>query len=135
MPSGPSPLFLEETDPAALRDYFGSGLARQSVVNALVQGDEDDYALGERLSQVMWGPILRSHRITLEQMAVLEPALSETTVGTCIALMKTVPLAGVFFNDAGVGKEGAGIAALAMLEERGRVAGTYSYTSPDRRCQ
>jgi D-apionate oxidoisomerase len=82
------PLFLDETDPEAIRDYFGSGRARQSVVNALIQGSEDDYALGERLSKRMWGPILRSHRITLEQMAILEPALSETTVGTCISVMK-----------------------------------------------
>lgn len=82
------PLFLDETDPEAIRDYFGSGRARQSVVNALIQGSEDDYALGERLSKRMWGPILRSHRVTLEQMAILEPALSETTVGTCLAVMK-----------------------------------------------
>jgi D-apionate oxidoisomerase len=82
------PLFLDETDPEAISDYFGSGRARQSVVNALIQGGEEDYALGERLSRRMWGPILRSHRITLEQMAILEPALSETTVGTCLAVMK-----------------------------------------------
>lgn len=38
-----------------------------------------------------------------------------------------VPLGAVFFNDAGVGKDGAGIAALAMLEERGVPAATYSH--------
>lgn len=83
------PLFLEEVELEALQDYFGSGHARQSVVNALVQGDEDDYLLGERLSEQMWGPILRSHRVTLQQMAILEPALSETTVGTCLAMMQS----------------------------------------------
>lgn len=35
----------------------------------------------------------------------------------------------VFFNDAGVGKENAGIAALAMLESRGVAAGTVSNES------
>jgi hypothetical protein len=40
-----------------------------------------------------------------------------------------VPLAGAFFNDAGVGKEQAGIAALAMLEARGIPAGTVAHTS------
>jgi hypothetical protein len=40
-----------------------------------------------------------------------------------------VPLSSVFFNDAGVGKEGAGIAALAMLEARGVAAGTVSHES------
>ena len=38
-----------------------------------------------------------------------------------------VPLASVFFNDAGVGKESAGIAALVMLERRGVAAGTVSH--------
>ena len=38
-----------------------------------------------------------------------------------------VPLASVFFNDAGVGKDGAGIAALDMLEKRGVAAGTIGH--------
>ena len=40
-----------------------------------------------------------------------------------------VPLGVVFFNDAGVGKNKAGIAALKMLEEKGIAAGTVSYMS------
>lgn len=40
-----------------------------------------------------------------------------------------VPLKAVFFNDAGVGKDGAGIAALEMLQARGVAAGTVSHTS------
>jgi len=40
-----------------------------------------------------------------------------------------VPLKAVFFNDAGVGKQGAGIAALAMLQDRGVAAGTVAHTS------
>jgi len=39
------------------------------------------------------------------------------------------PLAAVFFNDAGVGKDDAGIAALAMLQENNVAAGTVSHTS------
>lgn len=38
-------------------------------------------------------------------------------------------LAAVFFNDAGVGKDGAGIAAIAMLQARGTPAGTVAHTS------
>jgi hypothetical protein len=41
----------------------------------------------------------------------------------------TVPLGAVFFNDAGVGKNNAGICALTMLEEKGIAAGTVSHTS------
>ena len=40
-----------------------------------------------------------------------------------------VPLALVFFNDAGVGKDEAGIFALGMLQDRGVAGGTVSHTS------
>jgi ABC-type molybdate transport system substrate-binding protein len=40
-----------------------------------------------------------------------------------------VPLNAVFFNDAGVGKDDAGIAALAILQNAGIAAGTVSHTS------
>ncbi|MCA3220381.1 MAG: hypothetical protein ING59_17910 [Burkholderiales bacterium] len=40
-----------------------------------------------------------------------------------------VPLKAVFFNDAGGGKDGAGIAALAMLQARGVAGGTVAHTS------
>lgn len=38
-------------------------------------------------------------------------------------------LAAVFLNDAGVGKDEAGVAALAMLDSAGVPAGTVSHTS------
>lgn len=38
-----------------------------------------------------------------------------------------VPLASAFFNDAGVGKDKAGISALDMLQARGVAAGTISH--------
>ena len=38
-----------------------------------------------------------------------------------------VPLSSVLFNDAGVGKDRAGIAALEMLQARGVAAGTISH--------
>lgn len=40
-----------------------------------------------------------------------------------------VPLAGVFFNDAGIGKDGAGVMALAMLQERAIPAAAVSHAS------
>ena len=40
-----------------------------------------------------------------------------------------VPLAAVFFNDAGVGKDDAGIAALTMLQVRNVAGGTVAHTS------
>lgn len=40
-----------------------------------------------------------------------------------------LPLRLVFFNDAGVGKDGAGIAALGLLQARGAAAATVAHTS------
>ena len=40
-----------------------------------------------------------------------------------------VPVAGAFFNDAGIGKDQAGIAALAMLEAHSIPAATVAHTS------
>lgn len=86
-PSHP-PVFNDETTEAARRDYWGGGLAKQSIVSALVQGPEEHFDVGERLSAKMFGPILRTHRVTLAQMAMLEPALSETVALTCITVMR-----------------------------------------------
>jgi hypothetical protein len=82
------PVFDNETDPQARRDFFGSGKAKQAIVCALMQGTEEDYAKGEKLARKIFGPILRSHRVTVEQMAILEPALSETVAATCITVIR-----------------------------------------------
>ncbi|MER3480317.1 MAG: semialdehyde dehydrogenase [Meiothermus sp.] len=81
------PVFNDEVGEAR-RDFFGSGLAKQSIVSALVQGTEADYARGETIARDMFGPILRSHRVSLEQMVLLEPALSETVAATCITIIR-----------------------------------------------
>ncbi|BDA85725.1 semialdehyde dehydrogenase [Aureimonas sp. SA4125] len=70
------PLFNDETDWDARRDYHG-GIARQSIVCALMQGPEEHYALGEEICRAMWSPIIEAYRVTLEQLAILEPGLSE----------------------------------------------------------
>lgn len=59
-------------------DFFGGTHARQAIVCALMQGPEEHYALGERIARDIYGPVTRSHRITVEQMAILEPAMAET---------------------------------------------------------
>jgi hypothetical protein len=82
------PVFNDETDPEARRDFFGSGKAKQSIVSALMQGPEADYARGEAIATALFGPVLRSHRVTVEQMAILEPALSETVAATCVTIMR-----------------------------------------------
>lgn len=82
------PLFMEETSREAQTDWFGGYHARQSIVCALIQGPEAHYALGEKIAADMYAPILRKHRITVEQMAILEPGVVETTCASLVTAMK-----------------------------------------------
>ncbi|PND27416.1 MULTISPECIES: phosphogluconate dehydrogenase C-terminal domain-containing protein [Sinorhizobium] len=82
------PIFNDETDPAAKRDFFGGVAAKQHIVSALMQGPEAHYALGEEIAKVIWAPVMRSHRITVEQMAMLEPGLSETLCASLLMVMR-----------------------------------------------
>lgn len=59
-------------------DFFGGVHARQAIVCALMQGPDEHYAVGEALAKQFYGPVTRSHRITVEQMAILEPTMAET---------------------------------------------------------
>lgn len=78
---------MEEPSPEARRDYWGGGLAHQALVFAVAWGSEEDAALVQRLATDMFAPISASHRITVDQMAMLEPALSETLTNGCIAVI------------------------------------------------
>ena len=82
------PIFNDETDPAAKRDFFGGVAAKQHIVSALMQGPEAHYALGEEVARTIWAPVMRSHRITVEQMAMLEPGLSETLCASLLMVMR-----------------------------------------------
>ena len=81
------PLINDETDPEARDDFFG-GVAKQHIVCALMQGSEEDYARGVEISRRMFAPVMNAHRVTVEQMAILEPALAETTVLTCMMVIR-----------------------------------------------
>jgi D-apionate oxidoisomerase len=81
------PLFNDETDPRAQRDWFG-GIAKQDVVCALFAGVEEHYAVGERLAREMFRPVKDTYRVTVEQMAVLEPALVETFSSTLVEALR-----------------------------------------------
>ncbi len=81
------PVVSDETDPEARRDFFG-GKAGQNIVCALMQGTEEDYARGEEIARRMFAPVMRAHRVTVEQMAILEPAMAETVVLTCMSVVR-----------------------------------------------
>lgn len=82
------PIFNDETDPAAKADHFGGIAAKQHIVNALMQGPEAHYSVGEEVARAIWAPVMRSHRVTVEQMAILEPGLSETVCATLLDAMR-----------------------------------------------
>ena len=86
-PCHPSVFNWEPTE-QAFRDFYGGISAKQSIVVALMHGNEAHYSLGEKIAQDMYGPIKNTHRITLEQMAILEPAMVETLAQTCMEVVK-----------------------------------------------
>ncbi|SPH17209.1 hypothetical protein DEA8626_00725 [Defluviimonas aquaemixtae] len=75
-------IFDTSPDFEAQKDYFGGIAMPQGIVCALIQGPEAHYALCEEIAKVIYAPVARSHRCTLENIAVLEPALSETVAAT-----------------------------------------------------
>lgn len=81
------PVYNDETDMTARTDYFG-GTAKQNIVCALMQGSEADYELGEEIARKMFAPVMKAHRVTVEQMAILEPALVETVTITCMTVIR-----------------------------------------------
>ena len=82
------PIFNNETTEAGRKDYFGGIAAEQGVVNALVQGPEAHYELGDEISRVIYAPVMRTHRCTVEQLAYLEPGLSETVCASLLTVMR-----------------------------------------------
>jgi D-apionate oxidoisomerase len=69
-------------------DYFGGVAAKQSIVSALMQGPAEAFDLGEDIAKVIYQPVERAHRVTVDQMALLEPGLSETVCATLLDTMR-----------------------------------------------
>jgi len=74
----------------------------------------------------------------VDSIAVVEPAMADAVVvsgshggvsaARYVLALQDKPHA-VFFNDAGVGKDGAGVVGLEMLQEVGVIAATCSHES------
>ncbi len=82
------PIFNNESTEAGRKDYFGGIAAQQGVVNALMQGPDEHYDLGDRISKAIYAPVRQSYRVTVEQMALLEPGLSETVCASLLVVMR-----------------------------------------------
>jgi hypothetical protein len=81
-------IFNDEVEEEARRDYFGGGAAKQSITSSLMQGPESAWELGEEVAKTIYQPIKDSYRLTVDQMALLEPGLSETVCATLLQVMR-----------------------------------------------
>ena len=81
-------IFSPEVHTPGAPDYFGGGTAPQSITSALMQGPDSAFDLGEAVAKTIYQPVLRSYRLTVEQMALLEPGLSETVCATLLDVMR-----------------------------------------------
>lgn len=82
------PIFNNESTPEGRADHFGGVAARQGVVNALMQGPREHYQLGDRIARAIYAPVARSYEVTVKQMAMLEPGLSETVCASLLTVMR-----------------------------------------------
>jgi D-apionate oxidoisomerase len=86
-PCHPS-IFRYEPTRDAQKDYFGGVAAPQAIVCALMQGPDEHYALCEDIAKIIYQPVSRSHRVTVEGLAILEPGLSETIGATLVTALR-----------------------------------------------
>ena len=82
------PIFNETGTPEEKADIFGGVYAAQDIVIALLQGREEDLSDVRQLSLDMFHPVNVCHRITVAQMAILEPAAAEVVVAMCASVMR-----------------------------------------------
>ncbi len=86
-PCHPS-LYAKRDTEAEKADVFGGIAAIQDIVLARISGTDEDYDLIEALCKEMFAPVDKAFRITVEQMALLEPAAAEVVVALCATIMK-----------------------------------------------
>lgn len=82
------PIWNDEDTPEGRADHFGGVAAKQGVVNALMQGPREHYPLGDSIARAIYAPVARTYEVTVRQMAMLEPGLSETVCASLLAVMR-----------------------------------------------
>lgn len=82
------PLFMEQESAEAKADMFGGVAAEQDIVIALDGGSEERFEEAEALCRTMFAPVMDVHRISVRDMAILEPAAAEVVVACAATLMR-----------------------------------------------
>lgn len=80
-------LFQEQGEPEAYRDFFG-GVAKQDIVIALLQGKEEKLKVAEEICREIFAPVVNCYRLSVDQIAILEPIASEIVIGAASHLMR-----------------------------------------------
>lgn len=81
-------LFAEQETPEARADMFGGIAAKQDIVIALLQGEEKNFQTALEICKTTFAPVVKAHRITVKQMAILEPAMAEVVGAACVCMLK-----------------------------------------------
>ena len=81
--------FEDKRSLAAERDWFGgTGAAKMDMVCAIHQGTDADYDSGVAFARLMFKPIGKDFRLTIDQMILLEPALVESITAPLVKGMR-----------------------------------------------
>jgi len=108
------PFFTDHPTAEERADYFG-GIAPQDIIVCLIEGAEEKFAEGVEVCRAVFAPVLKAHRVSVEQFAFLEPAMSELVVATAAKWMRDSLDAAI---EAGVPRE----AAAAFMAGHAQIA-------------
>ncbi|ANE48538.1 hypothetical protein SY83_22155 [Paenibacillus swuensis] len=81
-------LFDEQDTPEARQDMFGGIAAKQDIVIALHEGSREPFDEAKDICIRMFAPVVECHEITVEHMALLEPAAAEVVTAAAACIMK-----------------------------------------------
>jgi hypothetical protein len=70
------------------RNVLKPSRAGEHIVCALMQGSDQHYELGARIARDIYSPVIEAHRLTVEQMGLLEPGLGETIAAACASMLR-----------------------------------------------
>jgi D-apionate oxidoisomerase len=86
------PSYFHDQDTYESRhDYFGGLGGKQDIVMSKIQGDDDVFETCQRVSELMYAPVVKSYVMDSKQIAFLEPTLVEILGATTLyAMAETV---------------------------------------------
>lgn len=65
-------------------DFYGGRKAKQNIVCAVFRGEDAIYRTGGKVAKWIFAPVMRSHRVPAQQMAIFAPAMAETVTRTLL---------------------------------------------------